>query len=198
MQTRTPIQAKWKSVYKPFSWQYLYAMPLHLFTESTTFIAQPPLITSVCLNHCCCTPPSPTTSASNANTGPGLPIIISTLSEVEGNMQQILKSLQLPQSWMSLCRPLLRHCLYRSHDNRDTETVWAVAPAHPAGPKVPLCVSIVVVVEQEMPVMTTVDNYWIKGQWFWERCYNENKTFPRANRLHDEVDWLIKHSEGCV
>lgn len=141
------------------------------------------------LNYCCCTPPSPTTSAPNANTGFALPIIISTLSKAEGNMQQILKSAQLPGSWMSL---LLRLCLYRPHDNWDTETVWAVAPAHPAFPKVPLCVPIVDVVEQETPV----NNHWIKGQWFWERCYKENKTSPRANL--DEVHWLIKHSEVCL
>lgn len=125
------------------------------------------------LNYCCCTPPSPTTSAPNANTGFALPIIISTLSKAEGNMQQILKSAQLPGSWMSL---LLRLCLYRPHDNWDTETVWAVAPAHPAFPKVPLCVPIVDVVEQETPV----NNHWIKGQWFWERCYKRKQNISKG------------------
>lgn len=53
---------------------------------------------------------------------------------------------------MSLRMLLLWHCLNGPHDNRDTETFWAVAPAHPASPKVPLCVSMADVVGQEMPV----------------------------------------------
>lgn len=162
-------------VYSIFSLSQFYASirPLHLFTESTTFSAQPPLITSMSLNHCLCTPPSPTTLAPNANTGLALPIIISTLSEAEGNMQQILKSLQLPGSWMSL---LLRLCLYRPHDNWDTETVCAVAPAHPASPKIPLCVSIVDVVEQEM----TVNNHWIKGQWVLRKMLQRKQNISKG------------------
>lgn len=57
-----------------------------LLNGKRQFPPMPLLITSVSLVHYCCTHPSrSTTSSPNANTGLGLPIIISTLSKMEGN-----------------------------------------------------------------------------------------------------------------
>lgn len=118
--------------------------------------SQPPLITCVSLNHCCCTHPSlRTTTLPNANTGLGLPIIISTLSKAEGNAMcdRSWGAYKLPGSWMSLPTLLLWHCLNGGpHDNWDTEIFWAVVSAHSATLKLPLCRSRVA--GQEMPVKT--------------------------------------------
>lgn len=106
------------------------------FKKSNTFTSQPSLITSMSLDDRCCTHASHcTTSLPNANTGPGLPVIISTLSKAEENAM-CDRFLGAYNCLEAECH--FACCFYdsrnRPHDNWDTETFWTAAPTHPAGP----------------------------------------------------------------